>query len=257
MFLPILVNGICLCYNTSQMLSIVIPVHNAWEHLRELLISIDNNTYYPFEIILIDDASKKDIRKFIDGIVLVRKDCRLIKIRNKTQKWINYNWNLGAKIAQGEYVAFLNSDIVVPRGWDLKLSRVLAKKSCACPFEKKRGGEVFDIPAFYKSKFPHMIKGSCFMLKKEDLDKIFPIPDKIKHWCGDNWIADRVAELKGVGFAKCVKITHQVEASARTLPIRKYANRIYKDILAYQKLSGKDMSWSLDSVFRRYAAFLE
>jgi hypothetical protein len=89
---------------------------------------------------------------------------------------------------------------------------------------------------------PNMIKGACFMFKKQDADKLFPIPAELKHWCGDNWVADRAEELEGVKFVKLATIYHYMTRSGKEVDKRVYFKTVAKDLVNYQKLSGRDMS---------------
>lgn len=75
------------------MLSIILPVHNALDYLKKTISSIKKNTYNEYELIIIDDASKKETRDYIYNLKL-----KAIKIFNPSQKWVNYNWNIGVAI---------------------------------------------------------------------------------------------------------------------------------------------------------------
>lgn len=200
------------------MLSVVIPVHNALEAFKSAFLSVVYNSTLVSEIIIVDDMSDFKTKAFISGL---RCDIPLQKITNKRHLWTNGSWNRGVAAAKYRYKAVLNSDIVVPKGWDETMLDGLKNATISCP-EK--------LPRTFHDKYFRMIRGECFMFE----DDLFPIP-KLKHWCGDNYLSDLANKKKGIAFTS-VSITHQVEASAKTLPPREYFVRIYQDCVTYHKM---------------------
>jgi glycosyltransferase involved in cell wall biosynthesis len=222
-------------------LSIVIPVYNALEHFKTTLHSIANNTDSFDELIIVDDASDKETRDFIEGLKLhpnLKAD--LIKIRLKEHSWTNAAWNKGVAHANGDHIAVVNSDITLSKHWDTHLIYQLKRHAVACPVES-HGGSFIELDPVIEATDPNMIKGSCFMFKKRDRDVLFPIPSQLVHWCGDNYIADRANEISGVAFAHHAIITHAVTQSGRLIDKKLYWETVHKDVVAYQKMSGRKM----------------
>lgn len=89
--------------NQLGLVSVVIPVYNAADHLKETLSSILNQTYRNFEIIAVDDGSSDssiDIIQSFDGVVLIQQtNSGPAAARNK-----------GVQAAKGEWIAFLDAD---------------------------------------------------------------------------------------------------------------------------------------------------
>ena len=88
-------------------LSVIIPVYNVENYLRECLDSIINQTVKDIEIICVDDGStdsSPDILKEYQN-----KDSR-IRIITKENGGQASARNLGIKEAQGEYIVFIDSD---------------------------------------------------------------------------------------------------------------------------------------------------
>lgn len=90
--------------------SVITPVYNTEEFLRETIESVLNQTYENFEYILIDDCS-------------LDNSAEIIKEYQQSDSRINYiklNENLGAAVArntglenaEGRYIAFIDSDDV-------------------------------------------------------------------------------------------------------------------------------------------------
>lgn len=227
------------------MLSIVIPVYNAKEYLERTIESIFLNTSSKFELILIDDFSDKPTRDYLQSIDA--PEINLVKVFNAEHKWTNYNWNLGVNLAKGEYIAILNSDILLPKDWDTPLIEGLRVNTISCPTEIINGKKMNLLPIIEKVD-PKMIKGAAFMFKKEDVHRLFPIPQNIKHWCGDNILADRANGMQGVVFTDVI-IKHFITRSGRTIDSHTFYNRVLQDVEAYEKLSDRNMKDIKDRLF--------
>lgn len=251
-------------YNKT-LISVVIPSYNDLDYLKQCLKSVSATTYYRHEIIVINNGSdpvfhdkKKpwesiDVKEFLNSVVMEDESCEFRVLHLDKNEWINAAWNWGASMAKGNYVAFLNSDITLSKHWDkflvAGLESPIKKATVACPFETNPGIPVpFGLGGFFQKNFPNMIKGMCFMLRESDTAKIFPIPDQIKHWCGDNWIADQAEKMDGVSFVKNAQIFHYGTVSGKRMDQSTYSRRIYQDILAYEKLSGSNVD-SLKKLF--------
>ena len=93
--------------------SIIIPAHNCWDLTEACVASIDQCTYAPYEIILIDDASDPETAEKMKAL-----ECDHIRIiRNETRRSFSENNNAGARIARGKYLCLLNNDTYVTPRW--------------------------------------------------------------------------------------------------------------------------------------------
>lgn len=224
--------------------SVIIPVFNSVETLKITLQSVLNNTDHLYELVLVDDNSAQETQDFINALQLDPiLGVRLTKTRNPEHSWTNASWNMGVRLATGDYLAILNSDITVSPHWDTELIRMLDKKQCsiACPMEK-RGDKLIALDPVIAQFHPGMIKGACFMFRRQETKKFFPIPPELKHWCGDNYLADRAAESKGVAFCASAIITHAITQSGKFIERGLYNRTCYWDVVNYQKMSGRDMT---------------
>ena len=88
-------------------ISVIIPVYNTEEYLKECLDSVINQTLKDIEIILIDDGSTDNSGKFCDEYA--EKDTR-IKVIHQENQGLGRVRNKGLKIAKGEYIGFVDSD---------------------------------------------------------------------------------------------------------------------------------------------------
>ena len=89
------------------LVSIIVPVYKVEKYLKRCVDSLINQTLSDIEIILVDDGSPDNSGKICDS--LQEKDCR-IKVIHKTNGGLSSTRNAGVKIAQGQYIGFVDSD---------------------------------------------------------------------------------------------------------------------------------------------------
>lgn len=103
-----------------NLISIITPLYNSDKYIEACIISVINQTYKNWEMLIIDDASIDNSRIIIKKYMLIDKRIKPILL----------NKNIGAAQARntainksnGEYIAFLDSDdIWMPRKLDIQL----------------------------------------------------------------------------------------------------------------------------------------
>lgn len=106
-------NKITLPLSNNPKLSIIIPVYGKLDYLARCLYSIQvAKTDVDFEVIIVDDCgSQKVSAKFNEKINGVRI------FQNKKNLGFTETCNQGAKISNGQYLCFLNSDTIVTDKW--------------------------------------------------------------------------------------------------------------------------------------------
>lgn len=87
-------------------ISIIIPTHNRFEQLTELVNSIYNQTYQNFEIILIDDVSNDKTSEVYSNYY----DKRLKYYLNYENLGIGLNRQKGYNLSHGDYIIFSDDD---------------------------------------------------------------------------------------------------------------------------------------------------
>lgn len=87
-------------------ISIIIPVYNIEKYIEECILSILNQTYKNFELILINDGSKDKSGEICDKF---KKDSR-VKIFHKKNGGVSSARNIGIENATGEYLLFVDGD---------------------------------------------------------------------------------------------------------------------------------------------------
>ena len=91
----------------KPLISIIVPVYNVEQYLRQCIESIIRQIYKNLEIILIDDGSTDNSGKICDEYAL--KDDRIIII-HKQNGGVSSARNAGLKIAKGDYIGFVDGD---------------------------------------------------------------------------------------------------------------------------------------------------
>ena len=88
-------------------ISIIIPVYNNTQYLKECLDSIFNQTEKPDEIVLVDDGSDIQHAEYIDSLA---DGNEIIKVFHKENGGQLSSRMYGIERAEGEWVAFVDSD---------------------------------------------------------------------------------------------------------------------------------------------------
>lgn len=94
-------------------ISVIVPVYNIREYLREAVDSVLKQDYQKLQVILIDDGSTDDSGKICDEYA--QRDNRISVIHQKNGGAASAK-NTGLKVAEGEYLAFLDSDDYLEEG---------------------------------------------------------------------------------------------------------------------------------------------
>ena len=89
-------------------LSVVIPVYNVEEYMKQCLESILNHTLNSIEVICVDDCSPDKSAEIIKEYAA--KDSRVKYIKHTENKFQGGARNTGIQAADGKYVTFVDSD---------------------------------------------------------------------------------------------------------------------------------------------------
>lgn len=103
--------------------SIVIPAYNSEATLPQCLEALEQQTYPPLEIIVVDDGST-------DKTVELAQP-KAVVLHNTNNKGAGGARNTGAAAARGDIIAFTDSDCVPPSQWLEKIVRVFDQDNVA------------------------------------------------------------------------------------------------------------------------------
>ena len=90
------------------MVSIITINYNGWKDTCELIMSLKQFESYPYEVIVVDNASKEDEANFI-----LTANPEVTVIRSFRNLGFAGGNNLGYTYAKGKYIFFLNNDTVI------------------------------------------------------------------------------------------------------------------------------------------------
>jgi len=88
--------------------SVIIPTYNRAELVSRAIQSALDQTHPPLEIIVVDDGSTDDTKETVREFA--ERDSRVKYIGHETNRGVSAARNTGILSAQGEYIAFLDSD---------------------------------------------------------------------------------------------------------------------------------------------------
>lgn len=115
----------------DKKISIIIPSYKSEKYLDNLLISIKNQTIQPSEVIIID--SKSNLIE-INKIVKPYKGFNIIIKQIDSTSFPGNKRNLGAKISNGEILAFLDLKTLPKKHWLENGVNLLFKNNCRVVF---------------------------------------------------------------------------------------------------------------------------
>lgn len=112
-------------YN-KPLLSIIIPVYNVEDYIRQCIDSILTQTYREFEIILVDDGSIDKCSSICDEYALA--DGR-VKVIHKENGGLSDARNTGIHKALGEYLLFIDGDDFIEKNSLEKIVKAFKSES--------------------------------------------------------------------------------------------------------------------------------
>ena len=134
----------------EPLVSVIIPSYNRFEYLLNAVNSVKNQTYKNYEIIVVNDESSQ--KEYYEYAI---EDINLINIKKKDYP----DWggsrqplrNIGAEIAKGEYLAFLDDDDMwMNNKLEVQINEMLKNNYLFSSTEGYYGEGVFDKNASYE-----------------------------------------------------------------------------------------------------------
>jgi len=92
---------------STPLISVVIPAYNAANFLPQVIQSVLDQSYANWELLIIDDGSKDNTKEVVNDFC--QSDSR-VNLVSKENGGVSVARNLGAELAKGELIAFLDSD---------------------------------------------------------------------------------------------------------------------------------------------------
>ena len=158
--------------------SIIVPVYNRPDEVDELLQSLTTQSEKDFEVIIVEDGSKKTCKDVCEKYA----DVLVLHYYYKENSGPGQSRNYGAERAKGEWLIILDSDVVLPEGYMAAVGRGL--NTSAAGEEGKVacfGGPDASHPSFTPVQKAISYSMTSFFTtggirggKKKTLDKFYP-----------------------------------------------------------------------------------
>lgn len=180
----------------SKKYLIGIPCLHGVDHTREAIESAVNDDA---DVLVIDNGADEGVKKVIYSF-----GDQIKVIRNEKNVFVNPAWNQVIEyFLNGEYqnLVIMNSDAIIPSSWCLELDKFYARYFQDIPVPHiqldKRFAWNDQDPAKSVLAEPLVdgIAGICICLTRQQVKWIYPIPDGIKVWFGDNWIYETLRQV--------------------------------------------------------------
>ena len=115
--------------NDNPLISVIIPVYNSKEYLKECLESVSRQNYQNLEIIVVDDGSTDGSSEICDE--LAKQDAR-IHVIHKENAGVSAARNDAMEYAHGELYAFVDSDDTIEADMYERMLMVMQEQEADC-----------------------------------------------------------------------------------------------------------------------------
>ncbi len=188
--------GVSKSTESKPLFTIIMPTFNRAKTIMSAINSVIDQTYHNWELLIIDDGSHDDTESLISEIT----DERVRFFKNKTNRGVSFARNYGLKLAQGEFIAYLDTD----NAWDIKYLSVIHGATIEIGKEASafytgqmvfRGGEkeiegvrfgMFNRSLLFNNNY---IDLNCFVHKKNIIELTGEFDECIKRYVDWDFIA--------------------------------------------------------------------
>ena len=138
--------------------SVIMPVYNMKDYVRESVDSVLASTYKDLELILVDDGSTDGSSELCDEIA--KDDMERIKIFHIDNHGVSYARNYGIERAKGQYILPVDSDDLIDKTYIEKAVKKIEENDnigiVYCKAKKfGKLNQVWDLPEFSLQEILH------------------------------------------------------------------------------------------------------
>jgi GT2 family glycosyltransferase len=201
------------------MISVIMPVMGSYDMTLFLFEQMVRNSVLPQEVFLIDNGSDEDCKFY--KFEKMFPELNVHYSRYKFNHGVNIAWNDGIKDATGNYLMFLNNDIIINRYFFEKVMCTLlydATVGVVVPTTVKSLDKMYDDPGEPVVENIDRREGWAFTIRREITEASGYIPFPFKIYYGDDYLFQWAKKL---GYS-WQKITN--------CPIYHYGSRSVKQI---------------------------
>ena len=200
---------------------------------------------------LIEELSEDS---FVDDIILIDNSrlgysfnsSKLRVIIPEKNLYVNSSWNLGIQESKNEFFGILNDDLILPTNFCAQVLKFLENNECGLigldkdVLESSKNIEKFkNYPqnsdvyfAKMNDNFNTGYWGAAIFGNKKNY---YPIPEKLKIYCGDNFLYKAVRDKGNYKVTNC-KILHYGSLSSN---LKEFSDILKEDIIIYSKMDSE------------------
>ena len=119
----------------KEKISVIVTLYNRLEYARNMILSLLHQTLIIDELVFADDGSKDDVADIIKDLV----DGCPFEIKVVYQEDIGFRLarsrNNGARVATGDFLIFLDQDVIMPDDFIEKIYKNRKKENVLFPQE--------------------------------------------------------------------------------------------------------------------------
>ena len=233
--------------NKEPKVSVIMPAYNVEKYVADSIDSVLNQTYENFELIIIDDCSTDNTFCLLSEIA--KTDIRIKLYKNEKNLGVADTRNRGFELAEGEYVALLDSDDIW-RSEKLEKQIALAKKTDAeiiyCSYamideDGKTINKQYIVPekADFELLLEENVIGCSTVMLSKHVYKKFRFMKEYYHEDYILWLTLLREHFRAVGLSE-VFVDYRVMKSSRSGNKRKSAImrwKIYREFLKMPLIS--------------------
>jgi O-antigen biosynthesis protein len=203
----------------SEGISIILAIWNQLCYTRLAVDSILKNSDSPFELIVVDNGSKPEVKAYFDSL---KGTVPVAYIRNEANLGPIRAINQGIKAAKYDYVMAIHNDVIImENGWLRKIASVMDsdptigvvglagrkeiyKTGCVNEDSLKHNlqNEDLNAPMSEEASEVAVVDGLCFVMRRSLLDKIGGLDEAFGYMhCYD---LDLSLQSKSAGFKNVV-----------------------------------------------------
>lgn len=235
--------------HSKHKVSIIIPTYDRAKDLDELLNSILQQTILPLEVIVVDDEIPTgEVRALCERRAeeFAQRGIRLLYLRNHRKRSAAVARNIGAEVAQGDILLFLDSDIILFPNFIAEILKVFNEK----PEALGVSGYIVNVAEDVRRKRALNLKNlfnrvfHSYYVYTVDSCRLFEYPMKLTKVISCEWLNSACTayrrevfskfkfdeSLEGYSYMEDVLLSHSIyKAHPGSLYITPYAGCIHKN----------------------------
>lgn len=225
------------------MVSVIMPAYNSADYISEAIGSVLQQTYPKWELIVIDDASKDNTLYIVENFS--KQDSRVTIIKNPHNMGPGLTRNAGIEVANGDFIAFLDSDdLWLPQKLEIQLEFMKKHDLSMCfssYYLMKEGGEripkiIEALPTLTYRKLlrSNYVGNLTAIYDVNKTGKIFaPLMRKRQDWGLWLTILKKTGPTRGILEPLAIYRIRKESLSRKKYSLIKHNFSIYRDFLNY------------------------